>query len=124
LLRPYSGVAELIAHDLQAKGVPAAAIVSFPQHADSTRTEAEALRELVAQHQWHRILLVTSTYHTRRSRYIFRKVFPGDVSVLLEPARDSDYDPNAWWESRIGLKLFLNEAVGYPFAMWELRQSP
>jgi uncharacterized SAM-binding protein YcdF (DUF218 family) len=123
LLRPYSGVAELIARDLQSKGVPAAAIVTFAHHADSTRTEAEALRGLVAQRHWHSILLVTSSYHTRRSRYIFGKVFPASVSVLLEPARDSDYDPNDWWESREGLTLFLNESVGYPFAMWELRQG-
>ena len=86
MLRPYAGVADLIARDLQAKGVPAAAIVTFAHHADSTRSEAEALRGLVAQRHWHRILVVTSNYHTRRARYIFRKVFPSDVSISVSPA--------------------------------------
>jgi uncharacterized SAM-binding protein YcdF (DUF218 family) len=123
MLRSYAGIAELIQRDLEGSGVPAAAIVRFDQHAENTLGEARALRNLVAQRHWHKILVVTSNYHTRRARYIFRKVFPPDVSVLVEPARDSDFDPNAWWESRSGLKLFLNESVGYCYAIWELRES-
>jgi uncharacterized SAM-binding protein YcdF (DUF218 family) len=121
MLRPYSGVAELIQRDLESRGVPAAAIIRFDQHAENTRGEAEALRELAAQRHWHRILVVTSNYHTRRARYIFRKIFPSDVPVLVESARDSDFDPDRWWETRSGLKLFFNESVGYCYAMWELR---
>src|SRR5580698_5838581 len=49
MLRPYAGVAELIARDLQAKGLSASAVVTFAQHADSTLSEALALRDLVAQ---------------------------------------------------------------------------
>ena len=123
MLRPYAGVADLIARDLEGRGVPVAAVIPFAHHADNTLTEAQALRGMVAQRHWHRILVVTSNYHTRRARYIFRKVFPSDVSVIVEPARSSDYDPDRWWESRSGLKLFFTESVGYCFAMWELRQS-
>jgi uncharacterized SAM-binding protein YcdF (DUF218 family) len=123
MLRPYSGVAELIQRDLESRGVPAAAIIRFDQRAENTLGEAQALRELAAQRHWHRILVVTSNYHTRRARYIFRKIFPSDVSVLIESARDTDYDPDRWWETRSGLKLFFNESVGYCYAKWELRGS-
>jgi len=120
-LRSYSGFAEIIAHDIQSKGVPAGAVVPFAHRAANTREEAEALTGLVAQRHWHKIILVTSSYHTRRARYIFRKVFPADVTVLASPAPDSDYDPSRWWESRLGVKIFFEESVGYPVAMWELR---
>jgi uncharacterized SAM-binding protein YcdF (DUF218 family) len=123
MLRPYAGVAELIQRDLEGRGVPAAAIIPFAHHAANTRSEAQALRELVAQRHWHRVLVVTSNYHTRRAGYIFRKVFPSNVSVLVESARDSDFDPESWWESRSGLKLFFTESVGYCYAIWELRGS-
>jgi uncharacterized SAM-binding protein YcdF (DUF218 family) len=123
MLRPYSGVAELIQRDLEGRGVPAAAIVPFAHHAENTLGEAQALRDLVAQQHWHRILVVTSNYHTRRARYIFRKSFPSDVEVQVESARDSGYDPDSWWESRSGLKLFFTESVGYCYAIWELRQT-
>jgi uncharacterized SAM-binding protein YcdF (DUF218 family) len=123
MLRPYSGVAELIQRDLEGRGVPAAAIVPFAQHAENTLSEAQALRDLVAQRQWHRILVVTSNYHTRRARYIFHRVFPSDVVVLVEPARDSDFDPDGWWESRSGLKVFFTETAAYCYAIWELREA-
>jgi len=122
MLRPYAGVADLIARDLEGRGVPAASVILFSHHADSTLTEAQALRDLAVQRHWHSLLVVTSNYHTRRARYIFRNVFPSDVAVLVEPARDSDYDPDTWWESRTGLKLFFTESAGYCFAMWELRE--
>jgi uncharacterized SAM-binding protein YcdF (DUF218 family) len=121
MLRPYASAADFIARDLEGRGVPTTAVVPFAHHADSTLTEVRALRDLAVQHHWHSLLVVTSNYHTRRAIYIFRRVFPEDVAVLIEPARDSDYDPDLWWESRIGVKLFFTETVGYAFAMWELR---
>jgi uncharacterized SAM-binding protein YcdF (DUF218 family) len=119
LLRPYAGIAELIDRDLQARSVPQTAIVRFPQRAENTREEAQALRDLVTSRGWRRVLLVTSNYHTRRARYIFSKVFPPQVTVLTVSARDSDYDPDAWWESRQGRKIFLLESAGYLAAIWE-----
>jgi uncharacterized SAM-binding protein YcdF (DUF218 family) len=124
MLRPYAGIAELMEHDLEADGVPSSAIVRFPHHADNTREEAEALRTLVAQKGWRRILVVTSNYHTRRSRYILSRVMPSDVTVRIASARDSEYVPEVWWEHRQSLKLFFHETVGLAVAWWELRKSP
>jgi uncharacterized SAM-binding protein YcdF (DUF218 family) len=120
LLRPYAGVAELIERDLQTQGVPASAILRFPQRAANTREEAQALRDLAAGRGWRRVLVVTSNYHTRRARYIFRKVFPPQLGVLIISAQDSDYDPDRWWETRQGRKLFFLETAGYLAAVWEL----
>jgi uncharacterized SAM-binding protein YcdF (DUF218 family) len=119
MLRPYAGIAELIERDLEARGVPAAAIVRFPQRATNTREEAQALRLLAGERGWKRVLVVTSNYHTRRARYIFRKLFEPQIAVLAEPARDSDYHPDRWWESRQGRKLFFLESVGYLNTVWE-----
>ncbi len=124
MLRPYAGIAELIAHDLESDGVPAAAIVRFPHHADNTREEADALRTLIAQKGWRSILVVTSNYHTRRSRYIFVRVIPSEVTVRMAATRDSEYVPDVWWEHRQSLKLFFHETIGLMVAMWELRHSP
>jgi uncharacterized SAM-binding protein YcdF (DUF218 family) len=123
LLRPYAGIAELMQRDLEARGVPPSALVRFPQRAANTREEAQALRDLVRSRGWRRVLVVTSNYHTRRARYIFRKVFPEQVGVLVISARDSDYDPDHWWESRQGRKLFFLETVGYATAVWELWEA-
>ena len=125
LLRPYAGLAEIIEHDLESHGVPAAAIVKFSHRAANTREEAEALAGLVASRGWKRVLIVTSNYHARRTRFIFGRVFRPSFAVRVSAARDSEFDPSHWWESRLGRKLFFNELLGYAVAWWELRgKSP
>jgi uncharacterized SAM-binding protein YcdF (DUF218 family) len=119
MLRPYAGIAELIARDLETRGVPTTAIVGFPQQANNTREEAQALRDLVRQRGWSRVLVVTSNYHARRARYIFSKVFPPQVAVLVIAARDRDFDPDRWWETRQGTKIFFLETTGYLAAIWD-----
>ena len=121
LLRPYAGIAEIMERDLENRGVPAAAIVKFPHRAANTREEAEALSGLVSARGWKRVLVVTSNYHARRTRFIFGRVFQPSVTVRVSAARDSEFDPSHWWESRIGVKLFFNELLGYSVAWWELR---
>jgi len=122
-LRPTAGVAELMEHDLIERGVPKDRIIRFPQDADNTRDEAQALRALVVEKNWHSVIVVTSNYHTRRSRYIFERVFPDSVAVRVASARDGGFDPERWWENRKSLKLFIHELVAMVVATWELRRD-
>jgi len=108
-LRPTAGVAELMEHDLIERGVPKDRIIRFPQDADDTREEAQALRALVVEKNWHNVIVVTSNYHTRRARYIFERVFPESVAVRVASARDGGFDPEHWWENRKSLKSFMRE---------------
>jgi uncharacterized SAM-binding protein YcdF (DUF218 family) len=123
MLRPNVSVADFMGRDLESRGVPASAIVHFSHRADNTLEEADGLRVLVAQKAWRRILLVTSNYHTRRARYIFRKVMPGSVSLEVAGASDSEFAPATWWESRSGRKIFFLETLGYLVAVWELHDE-
>jgi uncharacterized SAM-binding protein YcdF (DUF218 family) len=122
-LRPTAGIAELMEHDLIERGVPKDRILRFPQDADNTREEAQALRALVAEKNWHSVIVVTSNYHTRRARYIFERVFPDSVAVRVASARDGGFDPEHWWENRKSLKLFMGELVAMVVATWELRRD-
>jgi uncharacterized SAM-binding protein YcdF (DUF218 family) len=123
MLRPYAGLAELMERDLTDRGVPRDAIVRFPHSASNTREEAQLLERLVAERGWHRVLIVTSNYHTRRSRFIFRRVFPSSVEVRVVPAPDPAYDVSNWWHTRMGRKTFVYEIAAYCLARWELRGS-
>jgi uncharacterized SAM-binding protein YcdF (DUF218 family) len=124
MLRPYASIADLIAKDLESRGVPSSAVVLFSHRAADTLEEAEDLKVLITQKGWRRILLVTSNYHTRRARYIFRKVLPSNASVEVAGASDPQFDPTNWWESRQGRRTFFLETVGYLEAMSELRNQP
>jgi uncharacterized SAM-binding protein YcdF (DUF218 family) len=119
-LRPNAGIAELMEHDLIERGVPRERILRVAHDADSTKEEAEALAVVAAQRKWRNVIVVTSNYHTRRARYIFRHVFPQVVGVRVASARDGDFDPERWWEKRKSVKLLVREFAGMVVAMWEL----
>src|SRR6267378_2342678 len=84
---------------------------------------SELMRRDLLERGWRRVVVVTSNYHTRRARYIFRRVFPPAVQVRVTPARDTYYDPDGWWHSRQGVKIFFRETWGTLVAFWELRHK-
>jgi len=120
-LRPYAGIGELMEHDLIERGVPKEKILRVPHDAENTREEAEVLAKVATEKNWKRVIIVTSNYHTRRTRYIFRRVFPGKIAVSVAAARDGDFDPEHWYEKRKSIKQFMGEVGGMLVAMWELR---
>ncbi|HET6200674.1 MAG TPA: YdcF family protein [Candidatus Acidoferrales bacterium] len=122
-LRPYASIAELMQKDLEARGVPAKAIVAYPHDAVDTLIELTDVRGLVQQHGWKRVMIVTSNFHTRRTRYLCRHIFPADIKVLVESAPDVNYDPDSWWRTRGGLKIFFHEAVGMVVSEWEVHHQ-
>ena len=122
-LRPSAGIAELMEHDLVERGVRRDRILRFAHDADGTREEAEALARFAKERKWRSVIVVTSNYHTRRARYIFRRVFPQDIEVRVASARDGDFDPQRWWEKRKSVKELMREFAGMMVALWELRGS-
>ena len=122
-LRPNAAESELIEHDLIERGVPKDRIVRSTQDADSTREEAIVVERLAEQRGWKSLVVATSNFHTRRTRYIYRKVFPRKILVTVSSARDGDFDPERWWEQRRSVKIFVRELAGMVVAIWELRDS-
>jgi uncharacterized SAM-binding protein YcdF (DUF218 family) len=122
-LRPYATVADLMLHDLKERGVPENAIVRFPHHAANTQAEAVEIAHLIRERGWKKILLVTSNYHTRRSRYIFERVLPSGTTLLVVSAPDTDFNPDRWWESHQGRSIFFHEFGGMLAAWWENRHA-
>jgi uncharacterized SAM-binding protein YcdF (DUF218 family) len=123
-LRPYFSISQLMQHDLELRNVPEKAIVLFPHQAPDTLVELEDIEQFVAERGWHHIIIVTSNYHTRRTRYLARRIFPHGFDVRVEAAPDVNFDPTDWWQSREGLKLFFHEYVGMIVAIWEIHHRP
>jgi uncharacterized SAM-binding protein YcdF (DUF218 family) len=119
-LRPVAGIAELMEHDLIERGVPRDKIVRFAHDASSTLEEAEELARLAKMRKWHSAIVVTSNYHTRRARYIYRHVFPQGIELRVASARDGDFDPQKWWVKRKSIKELTRELGGMVVAIWEL----
>ena len=58
------------------------------------------------------IIIVTSEFHTRRARFIFRRVLAGSGIVSrIHPAYDETYWDVHWWRRRRWAKTFLEESL-------------
>ncbi len=93
-------------------GVPARAIRILPGHVSSTREEAMAVRQYVRTHPIERILLVTTAFHTRRTRWIFRKELDGlDIDIRTAAVRHPDWTEDTWYHTDEGLVTYVNETL-------------
>ncbi|MBI4484038.1 MAG: YdcF family protein [Acidobacteria bacterium] len=101
---------------LELEGVAAEAIVRLPGAVDSSWDEARSLQRLLASHPARRVVLVTSAEHTRRARWVFRKVLDGTpVQVRMAPARHLTFDETNWWKQDEGALAYLHEYLKLPF---------
>jgi uncharacterized SAM-binding protein YcdF (DUF218 family) len=70
-------------------------VLCFEASPYSTRGEAETVTKLAREHGWHRIVVVTSTYHVTRARMLFRRCFHGDLWTV-GTSSPLKYLPEEW----------------------------
>lgn len=58
----------------------------------------------------HRVLLVTTTYHMRRSLAIARYLFPEHIAIIPCPANDNNTRRDNWMNTPVGMERAKNEA--------------
>jgi uncharacterized SAM-binding protein YcdF (DUF218 family) len=106
---------------LRQLGVPNERILTFPVSVDNTAEEAEALHDLARARGWRRVIVVTSKYHTRRSRFGFRREFAGSgTEIIVRSSRFDPSDPAHWWRARPDVRFVLEEwgkLVAYRFGL-------
>jgi uncharacterized SAM-binding protein YcdF (DUF218 family) len=92
------------------KGYPATLFRDLPNRLTSTRAEVAFLDRYFKEHEIHKILLVTSSYHTHRAAWLMRQQ-DHSLEIAAEPAPDPYFTPTTWWMNREGMKTFLWEWV-------------
>lgn len=108
----YPNESDVAAEMLYAMDVPADAVEIVQMHVRvaSTYDEALTVRDYVQQHGFERVIVVTSNFHTRRTRWIFSRVMRDTpVSIQVSSATDPDVAPSAWWRTERGLLLVFEE---------------
>lgn len=79
---------------------------------DSTAGEALALRGCLEQVGWHSVIVVTSNYHTRRARRIWKELVGKanpSFTVSVRGVPDGDFDPSDWLSKRRYTKTWVLE---------------
>lgn len=84
----------------------------MPSDAVSTRGEAIEARQVLKKLKCRSILVVTSSYHTRRAKKIYtRELEPEGIQVRVVPAPVPGFDRKSWWKSQAGRAVVLFEAA-------------
>ncbi|MEB3100923.1 YdcF family protein [Ferviditalea candida] len=91
-------------------GVPESAIVK-EQKSRSTYENALYTKEILEAHHWTSAIVVTSAWHTRRSQWIFDKIYhDSGIRLSYAGAPDKLY-PNyiGWWKDPERQQIILTE---------------
>ncbi len=108
-VRLMSG-AEVQRYALEQLKIPGEAISVMPRSVDNTADEAAVTRGIAARNGWTRLIVVTSKYHTRRTRFAFCREFRGTpVTIRVRASRYDEAAPENWWRGRGDIRDVLNE---------------
>lgn len=105
---------ELEQRDLIANGVMPDAIIILPGKVSGTDDEAKAMRTEIDSRPLNSLLIVTSSYHTRRAIWTFDKIFVGkstELGVDAQPPGDGTPSPLFWWLRFRGWQTVAGEYV-------------
>ena len=103
--------ADLALQFLTAHGYPKEWFRPVRIRAGSTYEEAREIAPEIERLGVHRLLIVTSNYHTSRAEKIFRKALPSTIEIHMIAVPDPFFHPHDWWHTREGCKTFFYEAA-------------
>ena len=93
------------------QGAPAEIFDAFPMDVHSTREEALVIDAELRRRGINKAIIVTSNFHTRRARQIFKQRGGQTTEYIIASAPSPFFEPDNWWQSRAGKKIFLLESL-------------
>lgn len=124
---------DFISNSQQAKsiltnlGIPSDSIIIIPGEAKSTLDEAIALMEyLSVRTEIDTLIIVTSSFHSRRAAIIFKRVFDfheNQVVVFSNPSSYTHFSAGKWWRNKENIQAVLTEYLKlFNFYIFENRR--
>jgi uncharacterized SAM-binding protein YcdF (DUF218 family) len=98
---------------LEKHGVPRAAIVVLDEPVEITEAELRVVAAAARARGWRRLTLVTTWFHARRVRLIWRRETGGAIEARLATVADDQCTADeAWWRRRRCSEAVLHEYLG------------
>lgn len=110
-IRPLDFQGESVAA-LEKHGVPRAAIVTLSQPVEITELELRGVAAEARGRGWRRVLLVTTSHHSRRVRLIWHREAGPDIEAGLAVVDDECSADRTWWTRRRCSEAVLHEYLG------------
>lgn len=107
---------EMVRSILLSCDVPDSKIQFLDRSSGTTFDEANALKGFLSEHPGVTCGVITNDYHTRRTRWVFRRVL-GDQSASMQmlAAKTDDFGASNWWRHEEGFVYYLSEFFKFSF---------
>jgi len=93
-------------HDL---GIDAVEVI--PRTVTGTNDESRDLAAWCSEHGYRAVVFVSTLDHSRRAARILARATRGrGLNLSVRGSRYSDFDPDAWWSSRGGVRIEIVES--------------
>jgi len=106
-------LAQRYIQNLQPPGLaPRVILCVVDPRVDSTAEEAAAFLPCLEKHGWRSVVVVTSNYHTRRARMIWKATLAHANPLFRLAVRgvpDGEFAARGWWRKRLWAKTWLLE---------------
>lgn len=93
------------------QGVPQTAILVTKDEGEGTLEELRAAYDALPD-KTSPIILVTSKYHTRRTRLTWNYITRGRSPAIVRAAPGDPFEPARWWKERRGVLAVVREYLG------------
>jgi uncharacterized SAM-binding protein YcdF (DUF218 family) len=97
-------------HAMKRNLIPRDALVVVNIPGDSTKEESVLLRSYVLAHGYHAVVIVSSSYHTRRVKRVYaREWAKTGPQFSVSASSDFQFHPDSWWTRRTDSRVFFLE---------------
>ena len=106
---------------LRGLGVPDGQIRRVEPAVEDTFDELIRVREFASRQEWKSLILVTSNYHSRRTKLTAGYLFPKTFQYRVVASRHGGLDRQNWWTKTSHIRIFVIEfekLIAYSFYIW------
>lgn len=97
---------------LERLGVPARAVLVVEEGIFNTAEELRLVARALRCRGLDRVIVVTSKWHTRRTRIIWRTLVGDSIHAIVRHADAEPFDPDSWWRRLTEARMVAHEIGG------------
>ena len=84
-----------------------------------TVSEAQTIKPFLINNGVSSLIITTSKFHSRRARYVWRKVMGTEEGIYTSAATDDPFDLDRWWQHGRQVKQVMGEYGGMAYYIWK-----
>ena len=82
-------------------------------------SEADIVGKELIRKNIRKVIITTSKFHTRRAKFIWKKMYTDQLTVFMVSAKADPFDPQNWWKDGRQIRWVLAEYGAWVYYWWK-----